>query len=135
MDVTSTLKVEEGFSATVYQDHLGYYTIGYGHRCSASHRRITESEAEEILLNDIDTARKNIDTLVGKEAPQEVKDIVTVMVFQIGFTGVSEFKNTLAKIRLGDYKGAAKRMLRSKWKIQTPARAKRLAVLMSQVES
>ncbi len=134
LDLTSTLKGEEGFSANVYKDHLGYDTIGYGHRCSANHSAVTVAEAEKILASDIVEAIKNVEKLIGKNQPKEVKEIVTAMAFQIGFSGVSKFKGMLAKIQSGDYKGASKEMLDSKWAKQTPKRAQRMSDLMAAVK-
>jgi lysozyme len=134
MDLTSTLKVEEGFSTVVYKDHLGFDTIGYGHRCAANHRAITKSEAEAILAADIAEAIAGVEKLIGKDHPQEVKNILTMMVFQMGLKGVKGFTDTLRLIRAKDYKGASKEMLNSKWAKQTPARAKRMSELMAAVK-
>jgi len=133
-DLTETIKSAEGFSLTMYRDHLGYPTIGWGHRCSADQPAITKEQAEKILAEDIDAARKNTETLVGKDAPQDVKDIVAEMTFQLGFAGVSKFKGMLKCIRAKDYKGASVQMLDSKWAIQTPKRARRLALDMAAVK-
>lgn len=133
-DLVETIKKAEGFSTTVYRDHLGYPTIGWGHRCSAGQRPITKEEAEKILADDVDAARKNAETLVGKEAPQDVKDIVTEMTFQLGFAGVSKFKGMLKCIAAKDYKGASIQMLDSRWATQTPKRARRLALDMAAVK-
>ena len=130
----STLKLEEGFSSTVYLDHLGNPTIGYGHRTVKNAAPITKIEAEAILAADIAKAMKNVKSLVGKDAPLEVKQIVTTMVFQIGFEGVSKFKTMLKCIKAKDYKGAAAAMLDSKWAKQTPERAKRMSELMRNVK-
>ena len=53
------------------------------------------------------------------------------MVYQMGTTGVSNFKNTLTAIQSGDYKLAAVEMLDSKWAKQTPDRAAEMALVMS----
>lgn len=134
MDLTSTLKIEEGFSATVYKDHLGFDTIGFGHRCVKNHPMVTKSEAEVILANDIKIAMSKVDSLVGKNAPQEVKVIVTAMCFQLGYAGVKKFKLMIKKIKANDYKKASKEMLNSEWHEQTPGRVERLAKLMSVVK-
>lgn len=134
MDLTATLKVEEGFSAKVYKDHLGYDTIGFGHRCEKNHPNVTKIEAEKILANDIKIAMSKVDSLVGKNAPQEVKEIVTAMCFQLGYAGVKKFKLMIKKIKAMDYKKASKEMLNSEWYKQTPSRVERLAKLMSAVK-
>jgi lysozyme len=133
LDLTAMLKVEEGFSATVYKCSEGFDTIGYGHRCEANHPAVTVAEAEKILADDIKIALSKVEALVGKDAPQEVKEIVTAMVFQIGFDGVKKFKGMLRAIHAKDYKTASKEMLDSKWAKQTPARAKRMSELMNKI--
>ena len=134
MDLTSTLKVEEGLRLSVYRCTKGYPTIGYGHRCEANQKNITKDEAESLLIADIAKAQKNVEKLVGKDAPQEVKNIVTAMVFQMGVDGVSKFKTMLLCIKSKDYKGASVAMLDSKWAKQTPKRAKRMSELMRNVK-
>jgi lysozyme len=52
------------------------------------------------------------------------------MAFNMGISGLLEFHDTLAKIQTGDYTGAAKGMLQSKWATQVGDRAHRLAIQM-----
>lgn len=134
MDLAQTLKDEEKLMLHVYKDSLGYWTIGYGHRCPANTKPITEADANRMLAEDIQKAKKNVETLVGADAPQEVKDIVTAMVFQLGFDGVKNFKKMLTAIHAKDYVTASKEMLDSKWNKQTPKRAKRMSDLMAAVK-
>ncbi len=133
MDLTATLKQEEGFRSKVYLDTLGYPTQGYGHRCATNASPVTEKEASFILASDIEKAMSKVENLVGKDAPQEVKEIVTAMCFQLGYAGVSKFKNTLKLIRAKDYKGASKEMLKSTWFNQTPNRCRRMSEFMAKV--
>lgn len=133
MDLTATLKQEEGFRSKVYLDTLGYPTIGYGHRTEKNHSDVTVQEAEKILASDIAKAMSKVEELVGKDAPQEVKEIVCTMVFQMGYANVAKFKNTLRLIRAKDYKGASQEMLKSVWFKQTPSRCHRMSELMEKV--
>ena len=133
VDLVATLKVEEGFRSTVYKCSEGFNTIGYGHRCAANHPKVTVQEAEKILASDIAKAMSKVEVLVGKDAPQEVKEIVCAMVFQLGYAGVVKFKNTLRLIRAKDYKGASKEMLKSEWFKQTPNRCRKMSELMAKV--
>ena len=53
------------------------------------------------------------------------------MIYQLGFHETSEFKNTLAAIKKGDFSTAADEMLDSKWfKVDTPERAYRESEIM-----
>jgi len=56
--------------------------------------------------------------------------VLVNMAFQLGVVGLLQFKDTLTNVREGNYSGAAAAMLLSKWREQTPDRAKRLATQM-----
>jgi len=133
LDLTSHLKQEEGFRSSPYKCSEGFWTVGYGHRCDQNTAPVSKAEAELIIKGDIALAVSQVETLIGKDAPQEAKEIVTAMVFQLGYKGVSKFKQTLKLIRSKDYKGASKEMLNSKWAKQTPARAHSMSIMMSKV--
>ena len=53
--------------------------------------------------------------------------VVVEMVSQMGFDGVSQFKNFISALQDGDYQKAAQEMLDSKWGKQTPKIAETLA--------
>lgn len=128
------LKFEEGFRSTPYKCTSGYWTIGFGHRCSQNAKSISKEQAEKLLISDIAIARKNVTKLIKSDTPADVEFVLISMTFQLGYDGVLGFKNMLANIRKGTYKAAAEEMLRSKWKAQTPARAHRLAKRMSSIK-
>jgi lysozyme len=52
------------------------------------------------------------------------------MVFQLGKTGVSKFKNMFAALKEYDYTRAAAEMINSAWYRQTPSRCEDLSELM-----
>ena len=49
------------------------------------------------------------------------------MAYQMGLEGVLNFKKMWAAIEVDDYVTAAAEMINSRWAMQTPARANRLA--------
>ena len=53
------------------------------------------------------------------------------MVFQMGRGGVSNFKNTLNALKNGQKETVFKGIVNSLWGKQTPARAKRTAVMLA----
>ena len=55
------------------------------------------------------------------------------MVFQLGKTGVSKFKNMWKALSELNYVGASYEMLDSKWAKQTPNRAKSMAKIMKAI--
>lgn len=130
-DITRQLKSDEGFKRTVYQDSLGYWTIGVGRLVDPSRpdSGLRDSEIEFMLRNDIEDRI----TALGRVLPwfldlDEARQGVLVnMAFQLGLKGLLGFSYTLGLIKDGQYAQASQQMLKSKWATQTPARAKRLA--------
>lgn len=131
--ITDLLKRDEGLRQFAYQDHLGYWTIGYGRMID---RRkgggISKSEAEYLLRNDIQFV---VTTLKGMwpwfERLSETRQAVLVsMAFQMGIGGVAKFHRTLKAIREERWNDAADSMLESLWARQTPGRAYRLSEAM-----
>lgn len=136
MDKTQLIKElrrDEGVVPFAYQDHLGYWTIGVGRLIDKKKGgRLRDSEIDFMLSNDIDDFKRQlIDALPWYGKLDGVRQRVLVnMAFNLGIAGLLGFKNTLAMIERGDYAGAAKGMLASKWASQVGDRAKRLAIMM-----
>jgi lysozyme len=119
------IKLNEGFSSTPYPDPLlGWSkpTFGYGLTY------ITEDEAEAIVSNRIGS----IELELSRRIPfyfklhRGAKDALIEMAFQMGVNGTLNFKKMLSKLEAGDYEGAVKEALDSKWYSQTPNRAKKV---------
>lgn len=133
-ELTRQLKADEGVKAQAYQDSLGLWTIGVGRliddRKPGSGLR--PSEIDFMLQNDIDD---RIEALTRRlpwfqNLDDARKGVLLSMSFQMGVDGLLTFKNTLRMVEDGDYMGAARNMLMSKWAGQTPARANRMAEQM-----
>lgn len=113
-----------------YQDHLGYWTIGYGHLID---RRkgggISEHIAELLLESDINHIVGELDyRLEWFSSLSDVRQRAIInMAFQLGVSGLLKFKKMLAALEAGDFETASKEALDSKWAQQTPARAGRIA--------
>ena len=71
--------------------------------------------------------------LVGTDMDYRVTGVLTEMIYQIGYTGVSKFKNTLKYMENGQWDLASNEMLNSKWAVQTPQRAKDLAKIIKNI--
>ena len=56
--------------------------------------------------------------------------ILVEMSYQLGVNGVLKFKKMWGALKNEDYTEASKQMLDSRWAIQTPNRAKKLAEMM-----
>ena len=129
-DMVKLLKREEGFSSIPYKDTRGYWTIGYGHRCSPNTAPMTKTDATDILMRDIRHAEEAVYGIIGEHHPDEVVLVVTAMIFQMGEDGVRDFKRMIHHIRAHNYEAAAVCMLHSDWAKQTPARCRRMAAIM-----
>lgn len=125
------IKRHEGFRRAAYQDHLGYWTIGYGRMIDARKRGgITEDEAETLLMADLERIEDAIDDwLPANEARRAV---IVGMAYQLGISGLLRFRRMLDAIRREDWAAAAAEGLDSAWAKQTPGRAKEL---MTQLET
>jgi lysozyme len=128
--IEDLLKKEEGWIPHAYQDHLGYWTIGYGKLIDKRKGGgITVEEGEYLLRNEV--SRKSDElfkALPWTKLLDEVRQTVLIaMAFQMGVEGVLKFHNTLAHLMVGDWEEAANGIRASLWARQTPARAERMA--------
>lgn len=125
----------EGFRRSAYQDSKGYWTIGIGRMIDKRlNGGLTEEEAQYLLLNDLDRCASDLDSKLPwwKSLSDNRRYVLLNMCFNLGITKLLGFKNTLAMVQRGDYKGAAKGMLNSLWAKQVGDRAKELAKQMEQ---
>ena len=132
--VKNSIKKHEGFRNKVYKDTLGKRTIGYGHLCVEDwwedDKEYTQAELERIFDKDFDKAKDGASKLYeGCEISDTAKGIIIEMVFQLGTTGVSKFKNMWKALKETppNYSVAKIEMLDSRWAKQTPNRAKELS--------
>jgi lysozyme len=120
----------EGLVLNAYQDHLGYWTIGYGRLIDKRKGGgISQQEAEYLLQNDINGVTQALERQITfwNRLNEPRKAVLMNMAFQMGVAGLLKFKNTLASVESGNFEDAAARMLKSKWAEQTPTRAKEMA--------
>lgn len=132
-NLAQQLRRDEGTKPSAYQDHLGFWTIGVGRLIDARKGGgLRPDEIEYLLANDIkDRARALLAALPWFGALDDARQGVLLnMAFQLGTAGLLGFTGTLGRISRGDYAGAAKSMLESRWAKQTPERAQRLAKQM-----
>ena len=140
-DVKNRIKKHEGFVAKVYLDSLGKQTIGYGHLLTEEddfvEGVIYDKDILEALFDkDFDKAKQGMEELVGTlDIAMAAKGIIIEMVFQLGKTGVSKFKNMFAALNEFDYTRAAEEMLNSAWYRQTPSRCEELSNLMRKCQA
>ena len=130
--IVEVLKVEEGSKVIggkhiAYQDHLGYWTLGYGRLIDPSKigAGISEQEAEIFLINDINNCIEECQRNFSwfHISPERVKEGLIYMCFQLGLPTLKKFKKCLLALEQENYEEAANQCLDSAWAKQTPRRA------------
>lgn len=145
---------EEGFRPTAYKDSVGITTIGYGFNLEQPNardiiKRVKIPESYELLrsgqqaLSD-ESARKLFDYKHRKSEQAAAKIVpnynslgenqraaLTSMVYHMGGEGVRKFKKTLAYLADGNARAVENQLLTSEMARQTPARARRTALMLA----
>ncbi len=132
-----SLAIHEGIKHTVYTDSLGYKTVGVGHKILPTDPEwdyhegqwVTDARIIELFSADCEKAVGGAKAVVPyfHELPDDVQNVLVEMTFQLGSTGLSQFKRFLAAIERRDYLTAVDEMWDSRWARQTPTRVKALA--------
>ena len=133
LDLLEAVKLSEGFRDRVYKDTLGIDTIGYGF--AIKDLVLDKDIAETILRRKLDSLIERVNKRFAfvKDLPHAAQDVMYEMCYQLGVTGVSKFKKTLAYLENFEYRMASKEMLDSRWARQTPNRAKRLSDIIGEL--
>jgi len=143
--VFEQLKIDEGVEYEIYKDHLGYPTFGVGHLVLESDEEhgqevgtpVSEERVKECFERDLNLAIAECSALYGEgtfaKLPDEVQQILVNMMFNMGRTRLSKFKNFNAAIAEGDWKKAAVEGRDSLWYRQVTNRAERLMERMENV--
>lgn len=120
----------EGLKLKPYRCTEGKMTIGVGRNLEDV--GVSKQESDMLLDNDIARIRGDSDReLVWFSALSEPrKDVILLMLFQLGLTRFRTFRRFLRAMDRKDYDLAAKEMLDSDWAKQTPKRVKELAEMM-----
>ena len=133
-----SVKKHEGYRNKVYLDTLGKRTVGVGHLCVEDFweddKEYEESFLMEILQKDLQESIRSAQSLMEEhgciDIDEKAQEIIIEMVFQLGRTGVSKFRNMWKCLSELNYLGASYEMLDSRWSKQTPNRAKSMAEQM-----
>jgi lysozyme len=136
-DLVDQLKRHEGWRSHAYQDHLGWWTIGYGRMIDQ--RRgggISEQEGALLLANDVElvvTALHQRIDWFGRLPPRK-KQALANMAFQMGIDGLLKFHTTLNHLKNRNWSAARRSALESLWAKQTPTRAQEIAGMLGEEE-
>jgi len=129
-----SVKKHEGYRNKVYLDSLGKRTVGVGHLCVEDFWEDGKEYDEKFLM---DTLQKDLQSSIdGAEdlckelkISDDAKILIIEMIFQLGKTGVSKFRNMWKALQQDppQYDVAATEMLDSRWAKQTPNRAEEMS--------
>ena len=126
-----------------YNDDKGNLTGGIGHLLSDDERKkyplgtmIPEGVVNRWFTSDKSAAKKSLDKLLKRnsleELPDEAKQVLFNMTFNLGEEGIEEFDDMWSAYSRNDFMGAAKAMRESNWFTQVGSRG---ADLVSRVEA
>jgi len=143
--LTKEITSDEGCVLKIYEDHLGYKTVGIGHLVRAEDPEwdmsvgepITQTRCDELFFYDINITLKECEENFHnnwRDWPEEVKLIIANMAFNLGLPRLKKFKRMFAALNKQDYEGAAKEGLDSKWAKQVYNRARRLMDRMHAID-
>lgn len=106
------IKRWEGCRLTAYRDSVGVLTIGYGHTSAAGDpvvtaaSKITQQEAEDILVRDLVKYEAAVQKALSRSPTQPQFDAMTSLCFNIG-GGAFAKSSIVKKFNAGDVQGAA----------------------------
>lgn len=142
--VYEQLKIDEGVVYEVYNDHLGYPTFGVGHLITESDPEhgcsegtpVSEERVAEAFEQDLNISIRECLVLYGErwfDFPDEVKEILVNMMFNLGRPRLSKFKNMKAALDKNDWVTAAAEGRDSRWYYQVGNRSERLMTRLENV--
>jgi len=133
------IQKEEGYRDTIYKDHLGFATIGYGHlvRPSDNFKEGVKYDRKRLLkVFNYDfqiSYQDSMDLCKDLDIHDEAKEIIIHMCFQLGKPKTTKFKKMFEALRNKDYIEAGLQMESSLWAKQTPNRVMRLSEKMKKL--
>jgi len=136
------LEIDEGIVNKIYLDHLGYPTFGIGHLVVEGDPEesmgvgfpVSEDRIIEVFEKDVQTVLNDCEICFEnwEDYPEEVKQVFANMMFNMGRTRLSKFKNMIKAAEAADWSQAAVEGRDSRWYNQVTNRAERL---MSRLEN
>ena len=134
-----SVKKHEGYRNKVYLDTLNKRTVGVGHLCVEDFWEDDKEYEEKFLMtileHDLSDAIKGANDLMAEHGCMDINEkaheLIIEMVFQLGKSGVSKFRNMWKHLSALEYSDAASEMLDSRWAKQTPNRAQAMSAQMA----
>ena len=132
------LMEDEGVKYEIYLDHLGLPTFGIGHLIKATDAehgkpvgtKISKARVDECFRQDVSVAvsecLKLFDRKDFESWPDQVREVVVNMMFNLGRPRLSKFLKFQAALKSRNWRQAALEGRDSAWYRQVPNRAERL---------
>ena len=146
IDTKKRIKEHEGFSPRIYEDSLGYKTIGYGHLVTIEDDFVIDEiyspeQLQGVFDKDYAIAEKDAQHIIGtyldviwseysEKQKITITSILTEMCFQLGLPRVLKFKLFIQALVNNDMEAAAKEMMDSRWAVQTKERVLVLSTMI-----
>jgi len=129
-ELVKSIKRHEAFRGKVYEDSLGYPTIGDGLAIKdlVLSVGVADMILKEKLLQLIAEIRERFNWF--HYMPEQIQNVIIEMCYQMGIGGFMTFPKTIGCFQTRQWKEAAREMLDSTWHKQTPKRAEELAGLV-----
>ena len=130
---SALISADEGCRLEAYRDTVGVWTVGYGHAHVEPGTCWTQATANKQLREDLQKSVAQLDSFLPwwRSLDDARRYVLLNMAFQLGTRGLLEFGHTLEAIRGRAFSKAAQLMLASKWALQVPHRAHRLARILT----
>ena len=138
------LEIDEGCKYEIYLDHLGYPTFGIGHLITDDDPEygwevgasIDTVRVHEAFESDIEGVLSDCAKLYSDfgDLPEEAQRVIANMMFNMGYTRLSKFKNMKLSVDDRNWDIAADEMVDSRWYRQVTNRADRLVERMRNIE-
>jgi len=133
------IKRHEGEVLNIYEDSLGYKTLGVGHLCKpqdpeydwAVGTSVSQEVVDMYYKDDFVTHLAEAIHIFGSEEgfynlPEDIQHVLVNMCFNLGGTRLSKFKNMIKACREHNWKEMAAQMEDSRWYGQVGRRSKEL---------
>lgn len=114
------IRLAEGYRCDVYDDGLGFLTVGIGHQIMPGEgydpgQRLTSEEIEALYAEDFKVAAHAVmDLHLTIDNPARIA-ILLEMAFCLGENKLRKFRKMIASLCAGDYEDAGAQILDSYW--------------------
>lgn len=122
------IKRHEGEVLEIYEDNLGYKTLGVGHLCRSQDpeytwelgRPVSQEIVDLYFDDDFEKHYQEAMHILGEQEdwdamPESVQHVLVNMCFNLGSSRLRKFKNMLKACREHDWKEMASQMEDSRW--------------------